>query len=135
MKRRSKVSGLVLGMVASAAIVAYGATATSFKVNNVSVTGRISYYDSNDYNPLTADSVTATTTATSVMDSITATATIYYYKGNTQYSVKESNTEPDARTSSVTAKASSLGVGYKGEGTHSAEHNNDSKSGTTTIRW
>lgn len=135
MKRRSKLSGLVLGMVASAAIVAYGATAISFKVNNVSVTGRISYHDSNDYNPLTADSVTATTTATSVMDSITATATIYYYKNTTQYSVRKNNIELDARTSSVTAKASLLGVGYKGEGTHSAEHNNDSKSGTTTIRW
>lgn len=135
MKKRSKLSCLVLGMVASVTIVAYGATSISFKVNNVSVTGSISYHDSNDYNPLTADSVTATTTATSVMDSITATATIYYCKGTTNYSATKSNTESDARTSSVTVKASSLGVAYKGEATHSAEHNNDSKSGTTTIRW
>lgn len=135
MTRKKLFSGLVFSMAAMATIVAYGATSTSFKVNNVTVTGSISYKDTNDYNPLVADSVTATTTATSAMDSITATATIYYYKGSTRYSVQKSNTETDKRTSSITVKASSIGVGFMGEGTHSAEHNNDSKSGTTSIRW
>lgn len=135
MTRKKLFSGLVLAAVTFATVVAYGATSTSFTVNNVRVEGNISKYDAWDYNPFVADSVTAKTTATSVMDSITTKATIYYYEAETQHIVTKTNTTKDSRESSVTAKSSLIGVAYKGSGYHSAKHNNDEKSGTTRINW
>ncbi len=133
-KKRIFASMLLAGALFTT-IAAYGATSTSFKVNNVNVTGSVSIHDGNDYNPFDPDSVTAKTTATSVMDSMTAEATIYYCSGDARYSKTRTNSGKDTREVTTTVKASALGIAYKGEGKHSAAHNNDEKSGTTLIRW
>lgn len=116
-------------------ISCFASTSTAFKVNNVSITGKISYTDTNDYNPLSRDSVTAKTSAKASMDSISATATIYYAEGSTIKTVKEIANSTNATSCSVTAKSSSIGIGFRGVGNHGASHNGKSGSGITGVNW
>lgn len=134
MKKMFIVFLAVLGVVCISVPVS-AATSISFTVNNVSVTGSISYKDTSEYNPLTQDSVTATTTSKAAMDSIKATATIYYATGSTLKTVTKSKTSMNSTSSSVTSKASAIGTGYQGTGAHSASHNGKSKSGATKVIW
>ena len=80
-----------LSLTVAMGISCFASTSTTFKVNNVSITGKISYTDTNDYNPLAKDS--------------------------------------------VTAKSSSIGIGFRGVGNHGASHNGNSGSGTTGVNW
>lgn len=124
-----------LTLTVAMGISCFASTSTTFKVNNVSITGKISYTDTNDYNPLAKDSVTAKTSAKASMDSISATATIYYAEGSTIKTVKETANNTNCTSCSVTAKSSSIGIGFRGVGNHGASHNGNSGSGTTGVNW
>lgn len=83
------------------------------------------------------DSVTATTSSSSVMNSLSAKATIYYTEvlGTTLKTITDSNSEANAKKCSVTVYESYTGVGYKGEGTHKASHAKKSGSCNTVETW
>lgn len=57
-------------------VTAFAETLIHFTVNNVKITGELSYFDSLGGNPFDNDSVTAITSSTSVMDHIEAHATL-----------------------------------------------------------
>lgn len=121
--------------IACMTVTAFAATRITFKVNSVTVTGRLAYLDSVDTDPFDRDSVTARTTSPSAMDSIAATAIIYYAEGSTLKSTAESDVKYSTNECSVTAKESLIGVGYKGEGKHKASHGQKSNSGDTVVSW
>ncbi|MBQ9984173.1 MAG: hypothetical protein IJP29_06245 [Lachnospiraceae bacterium] len=126
---------MVVACVMCMSITVFAATSVSCKVNNVTVTGKISYTDTSEYNPTTKDSVTAKTTAKAAMDTITAKATIYYATGSTLKTTTNSSSKKNATSCTVTSKASTIGTGYKGTGTHSASHNSKSGSVSTSVIW
>lgn len=136
MKLRKKLTISFAGIcIACIVVTIYAVTGISFKVNGATVKGTISYKDTNDYNPLSRDSVTANTVSSSVMDRITTSATIYFAEDATIKSVVQYNTMIKATKGSSTARASFIGVGYRGEGTHKACSGNKNGSGTTNINW
>ncbi len=124
-----------LTLTAVMVVPCLASTTTSFKVNNVNITGNISYIDTNDYNPFTSDSVTVRTNAKASMDNISATATIYFAEGYTIKTVQENCTNKNATSCSVTAKSSGKGIGFRGVGNHYAAHNGKSGSGITGVNW
>lgn len=87
-------------------VSAFAASSTTFTVNNVSVTGRVTYVDESEWNPLTKDSVTATTTAKSAMDNIKAKATIYYTDGSQTRSTAATASVDNGKSASKTVSAS-----------------------------
>lgn len=137
MQKLNKVlaTGAVVAGIACMTVTAFAATRITFKVNSVTVTGRLAYLDSVDTDPFDRDSVTARTTSPSAMDSIAATANIYYAEGSTLKSTAESDVKYSTNECSVTAKESLIGVGYKGEGKHKASHGQKSNSGDTVVSW
>ena len=135
MKKKLLNGFLMIACVMCMSITAFAASSTSFKVNNVSVTGSISYTDTSEYNPLGKDSVTAKTSAKASVDSIGASATFYYATGSTLKTATENNSNINSTSCSVTVKASTVGTGYKGTGSHNASHNGKSGSGTTAVSW
>lgn len=134
MKKLIKVSVVVLCIMCLSA-TAFAATSASFTVNNVTVTGKISYEDTWLYNPVVKDSVTTKTTAKAAMDSITTSATIYYYEGSKLKTVTNTKINKNCTSCSVTSNASVIGTGFKGTGTHSASHNKKSGSKSTSVVW
>lgn len=134
MKKKMMTLILTCFLTASALTVC-AATTASFSANNVPVIGTISCTDTNDNNPLTRDSVTATTTSSSAMDIIKAEATIYYAIGSNVYSEVQANQNENATTVSVTAHAGFASVGFRGTGSHYASHNGHDGSGATDITW
>lgn len=137
MQKLNKVlaTGAAVAGIACMTVTAFAATRITFKVNSVTVTGRLAYLDSVDTDPFDRDSVTARTTSPSAMDSIAATAIIYYAEGSTLKSTAESDVKYSTNECSVTAKESLIGVGYKGEGKHKASHGQKSNSGDTVVSW
>ena len=137
MQKLNKVlaTGATVAGIACMTVTAFAASSTTFTVNNVNVTGSVSYVDTNDYNPLATDSVTATTGSSSVVDLMETTATICFAEGtNMKKEIKYSQKTNTTRCS-ATAYESSMGVGYRGEGIHKAKHAKKSGSRTTAIIW
>lgn len=114
---------------------AFAATLTHFTVNNVKITGELSYFDSSGGNPLDSDSVTAITSSPSAMDHIEAHATLYYTKGEQRISVTQPESADDARYVKATISKYTLATGYKGEGLHMARHGGQFYSGNTSVTW
>lgn len=118
------------------AMTAFAAKSVSFYVDGVRVFGDLSIYDASNSNPFAYDSVTATATADSVMDTIFAEATIYYACGDMVYSNRDFRTSKSAKSCEVTVRTGRLfSVGFKGYGDYSAERNGNDGSGTTEVNW
>ena len=134
MKKVINALGLLL-VISSVTVAVYASSSAKFTVNGVSVNGKISYEDTNDYNPIAADSVTVKTTAKASMDNIRSTTKIYYAEGD-QLCARE-NVEAGSNCKSVSSKVkeSKLAVGYRGEGIHYAAHNGKASSRSTVVSW
>lgn len=139
MKKLNKIlaTGIAVAGVVCMTVTAYAYTSKTFTVNNVPITASLSHVDTDDTSPVLRDSVTATTSSSSVMDSLTAEATIYYSEilGTTLKTVTDGNSEANAKKCSVTVYESRTGVGYRGEGTHKASHAKKSGSCNTVETW
>lgn len=114
---------------------AFAATLIHFTVNNVKITGELSYFDSLGGNPFDNDSVTAITSSTSVMDHIEAHATLYYTKGEQRISVTQPEGTDNASYIKATVSKYTLATGYKGEGLHMARHGGKFDCGNTSVTW
>ena len=112
---------------------ALAATTTTFYVNGVKINGKLTYVYNNDINPFTKDSVTAKTTSVAAMDRIEARATIAYYEGSVRKTTSDSGYATNARSKSITVKASGIGNGSTGSGEHYASHNGLSHKGYTNV--
>lgn len=137
MKKKILAGAAAVCAATCMAVTAFAASSTTFYVNGVRTVASLKVHNSGDYNPFDGDYVTATTTADASMDLITSQAILYYAWGSEADNVVEDfNSVRGEKTCSATARVDyNLYVGYKGEGTHVAAHNNDKKTVNTVTTW